>query len=79
MARILLVDDDPGLLTLLSLRLRSAGFDVEVVNAGVSGLTSSGSAGRLKLLAASRSNVRKNSSSSGPFSSGSTAPIDGTA
>ncbi len=31
---ILLVDDDPGLLTLLSLRLRSAGFDVEVAKSG---------------------------------------------
>lgn len=31
---ILLVDDDPGLLTLLSLRLRSAGFGVEVAKSG---------------------------------------------
>ena len=31
---ILLVDDDAGLLTLLSLRLRSAGFDLEIAKSG---------------------------------------------
>ena len=30
-ARILLVDDDPGLLRLLSIRLRAEGYDVEAV------------------------------------------------
>jgi len=33
-SRVLLVDDDPGLLRLLSYRLRSAGYDVEAVDSG---------------------------------------------
>ncbi|MFK7886512.1 MAG: sigma 54-interacting transcriptional regulator [Gammaproteobacteria bacterium] len=33
-SRVLLVDDDPGLLKLLSFRLRSAGYDVEAVDSG---------------------------------------------
>ena len=36
--RILLVDDDPGLLRLLSIRLRAEGFDVEAVDAAAKAL-----------------------------------------
>ena len=37
-SRVLLVDDDPGLLRLLSFRLRSAGYDVEAVDSGTEAL-----------------------------------------
>lgn len=37
--KILLVDDDPGLLKLLSLRLDSAGFDIQTVENGAKALT----------------------------------------
>jgi two-component system response regulator GlrR len=36
--KILLVDDDPGLLRLLSIRLRAEGYDVEAVDSGESAL-----------------------------------------
>ncbi len=38
-ARIVLVDDDPGLLKLLSLRLESAGYSVEAVASGAAALS----------------------------------------
>ena len=37
--KILLVDDDPGLLRLLSIRLRAEGYDVEAVADAVSDRT----------------------------------------
>ena len=33
-SRVMLVDDDPGLLRLLCYRLRSAGYEVEAVDSG---------------------------------------------
>ena len=36
--RILLVDDDPGLLRLLSIRLRAERYDVEAVESGAEAL-----------------------------------------
>ena len=38
--KILLVDDDPGLLRLLSIRLRAEGFDVEAVDSAHKALAS---------------------------------------
>ncbi len=37
-ARILVVDDDPGLLRLLTIRLRAENYDVEAVENGVQAL-----------------------------------------
>ena len=39
MRKILLVDDDPGLLKLLSLRLESSGFSIQTVESGAKALT----------------------------------------
>ena len=36
--KILLVDDDPGLLRLLSIRLRAEGYDVEAVESAAKAL-----------------------------------------
>lgn len=41
-ARILVVDDDPGLLRLLTIRLRAENYDVEAVENGVAALAASG-------------------------------------
>ena len=38
--KILLVDDDPGLLRLLSIRLRAEGYDVEAVESAHNALRS---------------------------------------
>ena len=38
-ARILVVDDDPGLLRLLTIRLRAENYDVEAVESGMQALS----------------------------------------
>jgi len=40
-ARILLVDDDPGLLRLLTIRLRAESYDVEAVESAAQALSAS--------------------------------------
>src|SRR5690242_9055440 len=41
-ARILVVDDDPGLLRLLTIRLRAENYDVEAVESGAQALAAAG-------------------------------------
>ena len=45
--KILLVDDDPDLLRLLSIRLKAEGYDVKAVESGAAALVTAGGRGVL--------------------------------